>query len=75
MEGINYTKEEKNFMEEKSLEIINKENNLNLSKEEVQIKFNRLEGISNKIFDVNIILKNGEIFHLFFKLFGKISGN
>lgn len=73
METINYTREEAKFMEEKSLSVLNSTHNLNLKLENVEIKFNRLEGISNKIFDVEVKTSEGQVYDLFFKLFGKIS--
>jgi hypothetical protein len=72
METINYTREEENFMKEKSIEIINKTHNINLELKDVDIKLKRLEGISNKIYNIQIKEKENS-YDLFFKLFGKIS--
>ena len=79
METINYTEEEEEFMREKSLAIMNKTKNLNLSLDDVDIKLQRLEGISNKIYNVQIKTNSKkeqeQEFDLFFKIFGKISSN
>ena len=58
---------------------MNKTKNLNLSLDDVDIKLQRLEGISNKIYNVQIKTNSKkeqeQEFDLFFKIFGKISSN
>lgn len=74
MDQVNYTQEEADFMREKSLSIVNKNNNLSLRMDDVEIHFYRLDGISNKIYKVAVKPKNEESsYDLFFKIFGRIS--
>lgn len=74
MDQINYTQEEADFMREKSLSIVNKNNNLTLRMDEVDIQFHRLDGISNKIYKIDVKPKDEEnSYDLFFKIFGRIS--
>ncbi len=71
-----YSLEEALFMKEKSLNVVNKNNNLNLNIDDVEFDFHKLDGISNKIFKISIKPKNHEnCYYLFFKIFGKISSN
>jgi hypothetical protein len=74
MDEVNYTQEEAEFMKEKSLKIVSKNNNLSLKMDDVEIHFFRLDGISNKIYKVTVKPKNQEnSYELFFKIFGRIS--
>ena len=74
MDEVNYSQEEAEFMKEKSLKIVSKNNNLSLKMDDVEIHFNRLDGISNKIYKVTVKPKNQEnSYELFFKIFGRIS--
>jgi hypothetical protein len=71
------TEEEKTFIKEKSIEFFKRENQVEFNNEDIEITMQRLSGISNIIFRVQILsekftFKNDTIF---FKVFGRISSN
>jgi hypothetical protein len=69
--------EEKAFIKTKSILFFKRINNLEFNDDEVDIEFQRLSGISNLIFRVQIVSSkyNFIIDTIFFKVFGRISSN
>jgi len=68
------TNEEYDFIKDKCLGVLNKVIGTNLKMNDIEFLFNRLDGISNKIYKVSVKSKNAQIvLDLFFKFFGKIS--
>lgn len=64
------------FIKEKALDIFSKLNDCDLDKNTSKIECTKLEGLSNEIYKVEILVKDDEnikIKEVFFKIFGKIS--